>query len=60
MSASLSTSHDVAANPLDIMEQIIAANEWEFDRRSESEMAAEAPATGAITACISTGPTRSA
>ncbi|HVZ08995.1 YbjN domain-containing protein [Rhodopila sp.] len=43
MSASLSTSHDVAANPLDIMEQIIAANEWEFDRRSESEMAAEAP-----------------
>jgi hypothetical protein len=43
MSASLSASYDVAANPLDIMEQIITANEWEFDRRNDSEMAAEAP-----------------
>ena len=43
MSASLTTSLDNAANPLDIMEQIVAANEWEFDRRSDSEMAAEAP-----------------
>ena len=32
-----------AANPLDVMEQIAAANDWEFDRRNESEMAAEAP-----------------
>jgi hypothetical protein len=32
-----------SANPLDIVEQIVAANEWVFDRRSESEMAAEAP-----------------
>ena len=36
-------SHDGAANPLDIMEQIISANDWSFDRRSDSEMAAEAP-----------------
>ena len=32
-----------AANPLDVMEQIAAANDWAFDRRNESEMAAEAP-----------------
>lgn len=32
-----------AANPLDVMEQIVAANEWSFDRRSDAEMAAEAP-----------------
>jgi hypothetical protein len=30
-------------NPLDIIEQIIAANEWSFERRSDGEMAAEAP-----------------
>jgi hypothetical protein len=36
-------SHDAAANPLDIMEQIITANDWAVDRRSDSEMAAEAP-----------------
>jgi len=43
MSASLSTEPEIAANPLDVMEQIVAANEWAFDRRSDSEMAAEAP-----------------
>jgi len=32
-----------SANPLDIIEQIITSNEWVFDRRSDSEMAAEAP-----------------
>ena len=31
------------ANPLDIVAQIIGSNEWAFDRRSDSEMAAEAP-----------------
>src|SRR5215203_7425130 len=37
--------HDLerATNPLDLLEQIIAANEWAFERRSDSEMAAEAP-----------------
>ncbi len=32
-----------ATNPLDMMEQIASANDWVFDRRSDSEMAAEAP-----------------
>ena len=32
-----------AANPLDIVEQLVAANEWAFDRRTATEMAAEAP-----------------
>ena len=30
-------------NPLDVIEQIIAANDWTFERRSDGEMAAEAP-----------------
>jgi hypothetical protein len=34
---------EAASNPLDLLEQIAAANEWAFDRRNESEMAAEAP-----------------
>ena len=34
---------DKASNPLDVMEQIVAANDWAFDRRSAREMAAEAP-----------------
>ncbi len=40
---SLSTPSDHASNPIDQMEQIVTANEWAFDRRSDSEMAAEAP-----------------
>ena len=43
MSASLATSYEPSTNPLDILEQIVTANEWDFDRRSASEMAAEAP-----------------
>jgi hypothetical protein len=43
MSASLASSYDIPANPLDLMEQIVTANDWIFDRRSDSEMAAEAP-----------------
>jgi len=34
---------DRSANPLDILEQIVAANEWDFERRSDAEMAVEAP-----------------
>lgn len=34
---------EISPNPLDVVEQVVAANEWAFDRRSESEMAAEAP-----------------
>ena len=43
MSASLQLDRDHATNPLDILEQIIASNEWAFERRSDGEMAAEAP-----------------
>jgi len=34
---------EIATNPLDQLEQIILANDWAFDRRNDSEMAAEAP-----------------
>ncbi|CAH0293602.1 YbjN domain-containing protein [Roseomonas sp. CECT 9278] len=43
MSASLHIERERSSNPLDILEQIIAANEWAFERRSDGEMAAEAP-----------------
>ena len=43
MSALMSTAPERAANPLDALEQIAVANDWAFDRRSDSEMAAEAP-----------------
>jgi hypothetical protein len=43
MSAQLSHHEESASNPLDVMEQIVAAYDWNFDRRSEAEMAAEAP-----------------
>ena len=46
------------SNPLDLVEQVISANEWVYDRRCDSDMAAEGPANGAITACISAGRTR--
>lgn len=32
---------DIAANPLDTIEQIIGANGWSFDRRGECEVTAE-------------------
>jgi hypothetical protein len=32
-----------AANPLDILEQILGGNDWTVERRSDGEMAAEAP-----------------
>jgi len=42
---SLAISHETesVSNPLDLVEQVIAANDWAFDRRSDCEMAAEAP-----------------
>ncbi len=43
MSAMMSTSFERSANPLDVLEQIASANDWAFDRRGDSEMAAEAP-----------------
>jgi hypothetical protein len=43
MSALLAREREHATNPLDVLEQIITANEWNFERRSDGEMAAEAP-----------------
>ena len=43
MSALSSLQTETAANPLDVVEQVIVANDWAFDRRNDSEMAAEAP-----------------
>ncbi len=37
------TVNEHAANPLDALERIVGDNDWAFDRRSEGEMAAEAP-----------------
>ena len=34
---------DAVANPLDVIEQIIASNDWSFDRRGEFEIAADVP-----------------
>ncbi|WP_419728614.1 YbjN domain-containing protein [Lichenicola sp.] len=36
-------SNRAATNPLDLMEQIVGGYEWAFDRRTDNEMAAEAP-----------------
>jgi hypothetical protein len=44
MSATATTERqEIASNPLDVLEQIAVANDWAFERRSEAEMAAEAP-----------------
>jgi hypothetical protein len=43
MSGLMVRERERLTNPLDVVEQIIAANEWVFDRRSDGEMAAEAP-----------------
>ncbi len=43
MSGLLALERERAANPLDVIEQIIGANEWTFERRSDGEMAAAAP-----------------
>ena len=36
-------SQPTAANPLDLMEQIVGGYDWNFDRRTDNEMAVEAP-----------------
>ena len=43
MTALLTPTRERSINPLDMMEQIVSANDWAFDRRNDSEMAAEAP-----------------
>jgi len=41
MAVDLITSSETATNPLDIVEEIVASNEWPFDRSSEAELVAE-------------------
>ena len=43
MPVSLITQEEAAANPLDLVEQFVTANDWPFDRRNEDEMAVEVP-----------------
>jgi hypothetical protein len=43
MSGLQALEREHATNPLDVLEQIVSANEWTFERRSDGEMAAEAP-----------------
>jgi hypothetical protein len=38
-----SSAYISAANPLDIVEEIVSANEWSFDRTSEDEMIVDFP-----------------
>lgn len=37
----LQEAEDRRCNPLDLVEQLVGANEWEFERTSESELIAE-------------------
>lgn len=43
MSISLVYEDEPTINPLDLVEQVVAANDWAFDRRSDEELAAEVP-----------------
>ncbi len=43
MTFSVVVNEEPPANPLDIVEQFVVANDWPFDRRSDEEMAVEVP-----------------
>ncbi|MBI5165193.1 MAG: YbjN domain-containing protein [Magnetospirillum sp.] len=43
MSISLVYEDEPVPNPLDLVEQIVTANDWAFDRRSDEELAVEVP-----------------
>jgi hypothetical protein len=43
MTVSAIVAEETAANPLDLVEQFVAANDWPFDRRSDDEIAVEVP-----------------
>ena len=45
MTFSVTLQEEPAANPLDLVEQFVTANDWPFDRRSDDEMAVEVPGT---------------
>ena len=43
MTFSTIVEEEASANPLDLVEQLVTANDWPFDRRNDDEMAVEAP-----------------
>jgi hypothetical protein len=43
MTISVAVEEVSGANPLDVVEQVVSANDWAFDRRNEDEMAVEVP-----------------
>jgi len=43
MTLSALLEEEAAANPLDLVEQFVTANDWPFDRRNDDEMAVEVP-----------------
>jgi len=43
MRASTVVDSVAAIHPLDVVERVVTANEWMFDRRSDQEMAAQVP-----------------
>ena len=43
MTLSTVLEEEVPNNPLDLVEQLVSANDWPFDRRNDDEMAVEAP-----------------
>lgn len=43
MTLSVMLNEEPPANPIDIVEQLVTANDWAFDRRSDEEMAVEVP-----------------
>lgn len=43
MSISLAYEEEPGINPLDLIEQLVTANDWAFDRRSDDELAVEVP-----------------
>ena len=43
MTISVAVEEERGFNPLDVVEQVVSANEWAFDRRNDEEMAVEVP-----------------
>jgi len=43
MTVSVAVEEAPALNPLDVVEQVVSANDWAFDRRNEDEMAVQVP-----------------
>jgi hypothetical protein len=39
--SSLALAQDISANPIDVLEELVSANDWPFDRSSECELAVQ-------------------